>query len=127
MNAEKRFYSKLYSRQRVNLISERAESFFLENPNILKLSDELSSRYEGKITFQEYESILGAFQLGKTPGNDGIPIEFYKIFWPLIGKFLIASFNEAFDNKEMSPSQKQALITLIEKKGKDRNYRGQYP
>ena len=31
-------------------------------------------------------------------------------------------FNEAFDNKEMSPSQKQALITLIEKKGKDRNY-----
>ena len=35
---------------------------------------------------------------------------------------MIASFNEAFDNKEMSPSQKQALITLIEKKGKDRNY-----
>ena len=64
------------------------------------------------------ESILGAFQLGKTPGNDGIPIEFYKIFWPLIGKFLIASFNEAFDNKQMSPSQKQALITLIEKKRK---------
>ena len=90
MNAEISFYSKLYSRQ-------RAESFFLENPNILKLSDELSL----------------IFQLGKTPGNDGIPIEFYKIFWPLIGKFLIGSFNEAFDNKEMSPSQKQALITLV--------------
>ena len=122
MNAEKLFYSKLYSRQRVNLNSERAESFFLENPNILKLCDELSSLCEGKITFQECKSILGAFQLGKTPGNDGIPIEFYKIFWPLIGEFLIASFNEAFDNKEMSPSQKQALITLMEKKGKDRNY-----
>ena len=122
LNAEKHFYSKLYSRQRVNLNSERAENFFLENPNILKLSDELSSLCEGKITFQECEAILGAFQLGKTPGNDGIPIEFYKIFWPLIGEFLIASFNEAFDNKEMSPSQKQALITLIEKKGKDRNY-----
>jgi len=60
--------------------------------------------------------------VGKTPRNDGIPIEFYKIFWPLIGEFMIASFNEAFDNKEMSSSQKQALITLIEKKGKDRNY-----
>ena len=35
---------------------------------------------------------------------------------------MIASFNEAFDKKEMSSSQKQALITLIEKKGKDRNY-----
>ena len=65
---------------------------------------------------------MGSFQVGKTPGNDGIPIEFYKIFWPLIGEFLIASFNEAFDNREMSSSQKQALITLIEKKGKDRKY-----
>jgi len=32
------------------------------------------------------------------------------------------SFNEAFDKKEMSSSQKQAIITLIEKNGKDRNY-----
>ena len=62
---------------------------------------------------------MGSFQEGKTPGNYGIPKEFYKIFWPLRGEFLVASFNEAFDNKEMSPSQKQALITLIEKKGKD--------
>ena len=61
--------------------------------------------------------------MGKTSaGNDGIPKEFYKIFWPLIDEFLVASFNEAFDNKEMSSSQKQALIMLIEKKEKDRNY-----
>ena len=52
LNAEKFFYSKLYSRQRVNLNSEQAKSS-LENPNILKLSDELSSRCEGKITFQQ--------------------------------------------------------------------------
>ena len=111
LNAEKLFYSKLYSRQRVDLNSEQAKSF-LENPNILKLSDELSSRCEGKITFEECESILGSFQVGKTPGNDGIPIEFYKMFWPLIGEFLVASFNEAFDKKEMSSSQKQALQCL---------------
>ena len=35
---------------------------------------------------------------------------------------MIASFNEASDKKEMSPSQKQATITLIEKKEKDRSY-----
>ena len=32
---------------------------------------------------------------------------------------MVASFNEAFEKKEMSPSQKQAIITLTEKKGKD--------
>ena len=37
---------------------------------------------------------------------------------------MVASFNEASDKKEMSPSQKQATITLIEKKEdrKDRSY-----
>ena len=50
------------------------------------------------------------------------PIEFYKTFWPLLGKFMVDSFNEAFDKYEMSPSQKQAIITLFEKKGKDRSY-----
>ena len=35
---------------------------------------------------------------------------------------MVDSFNEAYNKKEMSHSQKQAVITLIEKKGKDRNY-----
>ena len=49
-------------------------------------------------------------------------MEFYRVFWPLLGKFMVGSFNEAYNLKEMSHSQKQAVITLIEKKGKDRNY-----
>jgi len=31
------------------------------------------------------------------------------------------SFKEAFDKREMSSSQKQVIITFIEKKGKDKN------
>lgn len=49
-------------------------------------------------------------------------MEFYRVFWPLLDKFMVDSFNEAYNKKEMSHSQKQAVITLIEKKGKDRNY-----
>ena len=45
-----------------------------------RVSEELSTACEGEITFQECENILGSFQAGKTPGNDGIPIEFYKTF-----------------------------------------------
>ena len=75
-----------------------------------------------EITLQECEDILSTFQTGKTPGSDGIPVEFYKIFWSLSGKLMTDSFNEAYLKKEMSTPQKQAVITLIEKKGKDRNY-----
>jgi len=64
--------------------------------------------------------ILESFQNNKTPGNDGIPIEFYKKFWSLLCEPFIQCANECFEKGEMSRSQKHALITLIEKKGNDR-------
>ena len=37
-----------------------------------------------------------------------------------MGKILVQVFSEAYNAKEMSNSQKQAVITLIEKKDKER-------
>ena len=42
------------------------------------------------------------------------------MFWPIVGKHLIDCFNYAHDHGALSNSQKQALITLLEKKGKDK-------
>ena len=61
------------------------------------------------------------FKLTKHPGNDGIPIEFYRKFWPIISESSTKCANECFKKGEMSLFQKQAIITLIEKKGKDRS------
>ena len=58
----------------------------------------------------------------KTPGNDGIPTEFYQKFWLLISEPFIQWINKCFEKGEMSCSQKQAVITIIEKKGKDRSF-----
>ena len=41
-------------------------------------------------------------------------------FWPLIGKHLVECVNYSFEFGELSNSQKQAIITLIEKRGKDK-------
>jgi hypothetical protein len=43
-----------------------------------------------------------------------------KAIWPDIGQMLVDSFNEAYYHGKLSISQRQAVITLIEKKGKDR-------
>ena len=58
---------------------------------------------------------IKTFQLGKTPGNDGLPVEFYYLFWPSIGEMVVGSFNEAYEVGEMSNLQRQGVITLIEK------------
>ena len=44
---------------------------------------------EGKITAEECAKILQSFQLNKAPGNDGIPVEFYIKFWPIISELLL--------------------------------------
>ena len=75
LNTERQFYEKLYSKQNTNVNSEEANSF-LNNPNLLRLSEELSESCEGEITVKECETTLNSFKTGKTPGNDGIPVEF---------------------------------------------------
>ena len=58
--------------------------------------------------------------MGRVPGIDGLPSEFYKKFWHLLIDSLVESFNEAFDSGSLSTSQRQAIITLFDKKDKGR-------
>ena len=52
----------------------------------------------------------------KSPGDDGIPIEFYKAFWNEIGSLLVDVYNESFENKILPFSMRKSIITLIHKR-----------
>ena len=58
----------------------------------------------------------------KSPGNDGFTVEFYCTFWLDLGDMLVGALNEAYNRGGMSNSQKQGVITLIEKEGKNAMY-----
>ena len=58
----------------------------------------------------------------KTPGSDGFTIEFYRFFWNAISPIMVDCINYAFENGEMSISQKRGIISLIPKKDKDKKY-----
>ena len=49
--------------------------------DIPKLTEEEKLSCEGRIISEEYVKALDTFENGKTPGNDGIPVEFCKTFW----------------------------------------------
>ena len=57
---------------------------------------------------------------GKTPGNDGLTKEFYVCFFGELGMLLLKSVNYSHFVGELSTSQKQAVVTLIENKGRDK-------
>ena len=58
----------------------------------------------------------------KSPGNDGITKEFYIKFWDVVKEPLCASIQKSFIEVELSTSQKQVIIKLIEKKGRDKRF-----
>lgn len=67
------------------------------------------------ITEYEVKEVIKKMKNCKTPGSDGFPIEFYKVFWRDIGEYLINSLNLAFSKGQLSITQKQGIITCIPK------------
>ncbi len=81
------------------------------------LSDLEADLCEGKVTEDECNAVVKNLSKNKAPGYDGLPSEFYQVLWPYIKSLLVKSFNEAFDEGELSESHKYIIISLIFKKG----------
>ena len=65
-------------------------------------------------------------KLNKSPGIDGLPVEFYLCFWKDIAAYVCDSFNEGFVHGSLSDSQNMAVLSLIFKKNNRcllKNYR----
>ena len=58
----------------------------------------------------------------KFPGNEGLTKEFYVTFQDDTKATFISSLKQAKKRKELSISQRQAIIKLIEKNDRDKRY-----
>ena len=75
---------------------------------------------KGKLLLVECYEARQMFSSGKTPGNDGVTANFYKDFWNLLSHQLTDALNYSYKHGELSNSQKQAIIRLIDKKDRDK-------
>ncbi len=57
----------------------------------LQVSEEANTRISGALTMEELCKALQGMELGKAPGIDGLPVDFYKSFWSEIGEDLLGS------------------------------------
>ena len=74
---QKRFYQNLYKTKDSVEATDSIEAF-LNSLNIPKLSEEQRQSCEGRITTEECRTIIETLKNNKSPGNDGLSIEFYK-------------------------------------------------
>ena len=92
---------------------------YLRSLNLSRFSNDDRLFCEGKLTLQERWEALNSIKNSKTPGNDGLTKEFYVCLFKQLGKLLVSTLNYSFDHDELSTSQKQAVIVLIQNKDKD--------
>ena len=101
-------------------VEEESCKQYIFECNLKQLSHAERVSCEGKITCGEARAEILQMARNKTPGNDGLTVEFYDFFWPLINKQVVDSYNYAFENETMSVSQRQGTIKLIPKPDRDR-------
>ena len=78
----------------------------------------MREKCEGEFGTSECKVAIDKMKKNKSPGLDGISIEFYKKFWPLIGNLLVKVFNNSYENGILTESQRVSVFTLIFKKGR---------
>ena len=113
----KDFYTDKYSRK-IN-VSEIECLNYLNDFKIPSLSNDEAQICEGPLTLNEILLALNSMENNKCLGNDGIPKELYLALFDLVGPFLCGCLNKAYERGKLSPSQRQAVVTLIQKPGKD--------
>ena len=70
---------------------------------------------------------VSAMKKGKSPGPDGFPAEFYRIFWDILGGDLRDVFAAAFNLNKLSHSQRVGNIILLPKSGDPLDPRNRRP
>ena len=86
-----------------------------------KIPQELSNDLDAEVTRNDIaHTLFKRMQGKKAPGNDGLTVSFYQVFWTNISDMVVGSLREGWERGTFSNSQRQSVIRLIEKKGKDK-------
>ena len=112
LNEMKSFYKNLYSKHDLD---DGAD--FLNNLNLpSRMPQEANDELMSEIDLDEIEKSIKMMQINKSPGEDGLPIEFYRTFWNYIKNHLINSYKYSLTNGSLSITQKRGVISLLPKK-----------
>ena len=86
-----KFYTKLFAKSRTN--SAKQTQILRNVKSKLNATDRKS--LDDPLTLEQLEKALWSLANGKSPGPDGITVEFYKAFWYLIKQKFLSYINQA--------------------------------
>ena len=109
------FYKNLYS-SKGNTYNQDGTTVFIKGGDERAIDEHELTSCEGVLTEKECLEALRDMESEKTPGTDGLPAEFYKVFWKDVSNTLISALNYAYETGKLSITQRRGIIKLIPKK-----------
>lgn len=123
INAHAAFYTELFSSENIDLDSQRDLFSYVAS----RLSEAERASCEGPLTLAEATESLRRANRNKTPGADGLTVEFFSHFWDILGEPLVSVFNQSLVVGELPNSMKASITRLVHKKDDKRNLKNWRP
>ena len=115
MDIQRDFYEELYSKDK------NVEFKWINNTDIT-VPENIRENQNSQITQQELEKAIKGMNNNKTPGQDGIPVDFYKVFWDKLKDPFYKMVTYCYEQEELHPSARKGILNLIPKQNKDTRY-----
>ena len=79
------------------------------------LSEDQKLKLDEMPNLKEFENVLSDIKENKTPGLDGLPIEFYKAFWDNIKFLYLDMIRESWDKEILPVTTRTSVLSTIHK------------
>jgi len=121
LNGVQEFYDALYEEKKID--EETLKEVLALVERTVKEKELLRSDFN----ILEITKGLKSFKKGKSPGADGLPLEFYETFLDILVEDLLVVFND-FDNSDLLPdSFRTGIVALLYKKGEKEDLQNWHP
>ena len=115
LDTQRQFYQSLYD-------VDTDVHFSLENTTGIRVPENIKQQQEIQITIEDLQVAIKGMKNNKTPGSDGIPVDFYKVFWTQLKTPFYDMVQHVYEQNKLHGTAREGILNLIPKAGKDTRY-----